>query len=159
MKVCVPVRLLSIEGDGYHLLVRIRINGKNANVILDTGASKTVFDLKRIAGFLKAEKMTENDRLSTGLGTASMESQLVFLQKISIGTFVLENFPAVVLDLSHVNTAYHTLGLSLVDGVIGSDILEACNAVIDYGKKTLTLNPGVKKKKAGRKRMLVRKRD
>jgi predicted aspartyl protease len=151
MKIKLPVRLINIEGDGYHLAVKVRINGKSAHAILDTGASKTVFDKERIALFLKKEMILDNERLSTGLGTASMQSQLVLLKKLALGKLVLDNFPAIVLDLGHVNMAYHALGLQLVDGVIGSDVLQAYKAIINYEKKTLTLSVPAKKKKTRRK--------
>ncbi|MDQ3112073.1 MAG: aspartyl protease family protein, partial [Bacteroidota bacterium] len=103
MAITIPIHLLSIEGDGFHLQVKIKINGKNANAIIDTGASKTVFDKSRIDAFLKKETLTEHDRMSTGLGTASMQSHAVLLRKLSIGKVDIAAYHGVVLDLSHVN--------------------------------------------------------
>ena len=146
MIIKIPTHLLSIEGDGYHLQVKIKINGKAANAIIDTGASKTVFDKTRIDQFLKKEKITEHDRMSTGLGTASMQSHVVVLKKLSIGKLDIPDYNGIVLDLSHVNQTYETIGLKPIDAVIGSDIMEKYKAVIDYNKKTLSLNFTAKKK-------------
>ena len=44
----IPFKVLDIGGEGYHLLLKIHINKKVANLIIDTGASKTVFDKTRI---------------------------------------------------------------------------------------------------------------
>jgi Aspartyl protease len=138
--ITVPLQLLSIEGDGFHLQVRVKINGKVANCLIDTGASKTVFDRTNIGRFLKREALHENERLSTGLGTSSMQSQVLFLNKIEIGDYVIRELPCIVLDLSHVNETYTSIGLKAIDGVIGSDLLEDARGIIDYGRKRLTLH-------------------
>jgi hypothetical protein len=147
MAIKIPIRLLNIEGDGFHLQVKIKINGKAANAIIDTGASKTVFDKTRINNFLKKETLTEHDRMSTGLGTASMQSHAVELKKLSIGKLEILGYNGVVLDLSHVNQTYVTIGLKPIDAVVGSDIMEKYKAVIDYSKRTLSMSLPVKVKK------------
>jgi hypothetical protein len=150
MKISVPFRLLNIEGDGYHIALNLRINGKAANAIIDTGASKTVFDKERITAFLKKEKLSDNERLSTGLGTTSMQSHVATLKSVSIGKLSIRNYDSVILDLSHVNKTYTVLGLKPIDGVLGSDILEKHRAIIDYGKKKLILH-GVEPKKPAKR--------
>lgn len=151
MAIKIPIRLLKIEGDGFHLQVKIKINGKVANAIIDTGASKTVFDKTRIDNFLKLEKLSAHDSKSTGLGTASMQSHVVLLNKISIGKLEIPDYTAVVLDLSHVNQTYVMIGLKPIDAVVGSDIMQKYKAVIDYSKKTLSLTLPVKKKAVKKK--------
>lgn len=151
MAIKIPIRLLKIEGDGFHLQVKIKINGKVANAIIDTGASKTVFDKTRIDNFLKLEKLSAHDSKSTGLGTASMQSHVVLLNKISIGKLEIPDYTAVVLDLSHVNQTYVMIGLKPIDAVVGSDIMQQYKAVIDYSKKTLSLTLPVKKKAVKKK--------
>lgn len=148
----VPLRFLSIEGDGYHLQARIKINGKSALVIVDTGASRTVFDKSEIEKYLKSEKIAEHDKLSTGLGTNSMQSQFVVINKLELGKIRLENFEAVILDLKHVNQTYSTIGIKPIAGVLGSDVLVAFNAVIDFKNRVMTLYvPQKKKKRSSRK--------
>ncbi len=133
--------MLSIEGDGYHLLLRVKINGKKANCILDTGASKTVFDSERIKRFLKREALHDNERLSTGLGTASMHSQVLFISKLELGAYTIKKLPTIILDLSHINQTYSSIGFEEIDGVIGSDVLMEAKGIIDFGKSMLTLFP------------------
>jgi hypothetical protein len=147
MKSITPLRFLNIEGDGLHLALTIRINGKPANMILDTGASKTVFDFNKVSAYLKTETLTENESLSTGLGTNTMMSQRINIQKLQVGKITVSDYGCVVLDLSHVNTAYEQIGLKPIIGVLGSDFLHQYNAVIDYGKKKLFLTEKKKAKK------------
>ena len=138
MKTEIPIRILKLE-DGYHLLVNIRVNGKAARLLIDTGASQTVFDTTRVSNFLKDEKFEEHDKLSTGLGTSDMKSHLVMIGKISLGEIDFEKYKTVVIDLSNVNVAYGRIRQKPIDGVLGSDILKRYKAVIDYGKKKLIL--------------------
>lgn len=153
MAVKIPLKFLNIEGDGYHLQAKIKINGKPALVIVDTGASRTVFDKTEIEHYLQSEKIAEHDRLSTGLGTSSMQSHCVAIGHLSLGKLKLENFDAVILDLKHVNQTYSSIGIKPIAGVLGSDILVAMNAVIDFKRRMMTLNPvrPRKKKKVAKK--------
>jgi hypothetical protein len=139
MKTIIPIEIFPIEDDGYHLKVSVYINEKIAIMILDTGASRSVFDESRIIEFVNEEAVEDHDRLSTGLGTNTMESKKVIIDKITIGEIEITNYHAAVLDLSHVNQSYEKLDLDPIDGVLGSDILVDFNAVIDYKEKELLL--------------------
>lgn len=151
MAIKIPLRLLNIEGDGYHLQAKAKINGKAALVIVDTGASRTVFDKTEIKRYLKTEAIAEHDRLSTGLGTSSMQSHFVVLGSFQLGKLKIENYDAVILDLQHVNQTYSAIGFSPVAGVLGSDVLVSMKAVIDFRKRTLTLHPPKLKMKRAKK--------
>lgn len=135
----IPFKVLSINGEGFHLMMKIYINRKAANVIIDTGASKTVFDKKRIAKYVLNKNFDRNEELSSGLGTNTMESHLTTLKKIKIGDIEIADYKTILLDLTHVNQSYHQIGLIPIEGVLGSDILLQFNAVIDYQKKVLKL--------------------
>ena len=139
MKTEIPIKILKLD-DGFHILVNIRVNGKPARVLIDTGASKTVFDKTRIKNFLNEEKLESHDKLSTGLGTSTMKSHLLAVQKITLGKLEIKNYKTVVIDLNHVNTAYGQMKQQPIDGVLGSDILKKHKAVIDYGSKKLALS-------------------
>lgn len=139
MVALIPIRLLKLD-DGFHLLVNIRVNGKPARLLIDTGASQTVFDKTRIKKFLKEKKFISHDKLSTGLGTSNMKSHLAVMEKIEIGKIVTRKYKTVVIDLSHVNVAYKQMKQKPIDGVLGSDILKKYRAVIDYGKKKLVIS-------------------
>lgn len=132
----VPIKFLKLDS-GFHLLISIRVNRKPARVLIDTGASQTVFDKIQIKKFLRKEKFETHDKLSTGLGTNDMKSHLVAIEKMCIGKINIENYKSVVIDLSHVNIAYKQMKQKPIDGVLGSDILKKYKAVIDYGKKKL----------------------
>jgi hypothetical protein len=139
MKTKLPLTILPIENDGYHLLVKILINGKPANLILDTGASRTVFDENRIVDFLGHDKLEEQERLSSGLGTTTMTSKKVEIDNLQLGEIKIKSYEATILDLQHVNQSYEKLELALIDGILGGDILMEYNALINYHKRELIL--------------------
>ncbi|MEP7169675.1 MAG: retropepsin-like aspartic protease [Bacteroidota bacterium] len=138
-KIIVPLKILRIENDGIHLLVKVKINNKIARLIVDTGASKTVLDKNRINRFVKENNFEKHQALSTGLGTSSMESHIVEIRKLETGNWKLENITLVLLDMSHVNFSYSQIGMKEIDGVLGGDILIQYDAVIDYEKKQMIL--------------------
>lgn len=140
MKVTIPIEVLSIQGDGFHLFVPIKIGRKKFRMLVDTGASRTVFDIGRIAAKLPEIEMEQAEKLSTGLGVAGVAGKVAELGTINFSGIKRKNYTTMLLDLSHVNTSYAELGFEAIDGVLGSDLLHAFGAVIHYKKSTLTLS-------------------
>ncbi len=132
------MKIRLIEDDGCHITLCAEINGKNAELLVDTGASRTVFDLERIKAFVSASDFKPHHKLSTGLGTNSMETQAVMIESLTLGELLISNHEAILLDLRHVNESYSQLELPEIDGVIGSDILLAHKAIIDFAKRKIT---------------------
>jgi hypothetical protein len=162
-KTTIQIGFIKLNDFGFHIVVKARINGKKANMLIDSGASNTVFDKELIGNFLPKDTLHSHEKLSTGLGTNSMKSESALIQKLEIGKLKIMPYQAVILDLSHVNASYKTMNLKPIEGVLGGDILKLYKGVIDYGKKTLVLEipttkipkkkPTVKKKKQERKRL------
>ncbi len=136
---CLKIEIVPIDQEGVHIFIRARINGKGARFLVDTGASRTVVDLRRILRFIKEDeaKFEKLETFSAGLGTNTMESHTVVLKTISFGRSVLKNYKTASLDLNHVNESYRLLRMKQIDGVIGGDLLLQLRAVIDYGKEEI----------------------
>ena len=126
------IKLIEIEHDkeGYHYFVTIEINGKKANFLVDTGATHTVMDKTRSKAFVKNVTLVKNESLSTGLGTSNMESHKIVLKSLMLGKAKFKKFEMVLMDLSHVNESYQSLGQDPLDGVLGNNILRKLNARI-----------------------------
>jgi len=137
--IIVPLELINLNDDGFHLLVEVVVFGQSFHAVLDTGASKTVFDKETIEKHMMDGVLMASDKLSTGLGTNTMESHTIVLPILKIGKLKLKNFEAAVLDLSTINQAYSTLNLPPVIGVLGGDILYSHKAIINYKKLRLKL--------------------
>jgi predicted aspartyl protease len=139
MKITIPLHTIDLQDDGYHLLVEVKIGRERFKVVLDTGASKTVFDQTLLANALTPIDLQATNRLSAGLGTLTMESFTAVLPELRIGRLKLPNFEVAVLDLSTINQAYAQLNHPQVLGVLGGDILMRYNAIINYSKRKLSL--------------------
>ena len=136
----IPLELLELQGDGFHILINVRLFDQSFKMVLDTGASKTVLDKTTLLqSGIPEEKIENTNIISTGLGTNSMESFLIELPSLEIENWKIKKFTTAVLDLSAVNYAYEQMELPPVIGVLGGDILFAYAARIDYGKRMLTL--------------------
>lgn len=140
MNTIIIFELIDLEGDGFHLNIKGKANEVNVNLIIDTGASKTVFDITTINKMLKQDALDENEKLSSGLGTNTMKSFKAIIDKFELDGFEELNYEVAVLDLSHVNHSYENIGLKPIDGIIGGDLLVKYNAIINYKEKTLTLS-------------------
>lgn len=138
----IPLKIIPIDNDGYHLMVNAKINNKKANLLIDTGASRTVFDKNKINAFIKDTKyeIEKNEKLSTGLGTNSLQSEALVMDEFKLDKIRIKNYPAIILDMMHINQSYSRLDLPYIDGVLGGDLLNKYKAVINYNKKHLKLN-------------------
>jgi len=135
----IALEIIDLENDGFHPLVEVVVFGKPFLVVLDTGASKTAFDKTILQQANATALFMETDKLSTGLGTNTMQSFTLMLTDLHIGDLHVGDFEVAVLDLSAINHAYGQLNKPSVLGVLGGDILMKYKAVIDYGNQTLTV--------------------
>lgn len=132
------LEILNLHNDGFHLLVEVFVFGQLFKAVVDTGASRTVFDKTIIENYITEDALLTSDKLSTGLGTNSMESHTLSVSEFAIGNFKITDFEVAVLDLSMINTAYESLEVGPILGVIGGDILMEYKAVIDYAKAKIS---------------------
>lgn len=135
MKTIVPLKIIKIDDNGFHIGITCMLNNKKANVIVDTGASRTVFDNNRIHLFADTSRQVPVESHSTGLGTNTMQSALITIDSFNIGKIYIKNFDIVLLDMKHVNESYVNIGLQPIDGVIGCDILFRFKATINLKKQ------------------------
>jgi hypothetical protein len=139
MTISIPLQIIDLHDDGFHPLIEITLFGKAFIMVLDTGASKTAFDRTALFEANETTDILASDRLSTGLGTSSMESFTAIISGMFIGSLPIADFEVAVLDLSTINIAYSQMGHPQVLGVLGGDILMKYKAVIDYGKQVMKL--------------------
>ena len=135
----IPIEIIPIDESGFHLCIQVTINRKKYRLVLDTGASRTVFDQTEIKKIVKEGTTEIEGKLSAGLGTDQMQTHSVILKQFKVGSVILPEFEALALDLAVLNSSYEQMGHEKVIGVLGSDILHTHKAVIDFGKSKLTL--------------------
>jgi hypothetical protein len=136
----IPIEILEIEKKNFHLFIDLTIKGEPARLLVDTGASKTVFDAAKILRFVKEEKIESHESKSVGLGVSEMETRVARLKNLKLGKTHVSKLEVAVLDISHVNTTYNQIEIPEIDGVLGSDFLMKYKAVINYEKATLKIS-------------------
>jgi hypothetical protein len=139
MEILVPLELINLKDDGFHLLVEVVVFGQTFNVVLDTGASRTVFDKSTVEQHIDPDQLFRSELLSAGLGTVSMESYTLTIPSVRLAELELPDFRAAILDLSTICQTYSKLSLPPVIGVLGGDILGKYKAIINYGDLSLKL--------------------
>ena len=137
----VPIQLLDIEGDGFHIMVRGTIHGKEASFLIDTGASRSVFDPKTISTFIDNLQFEKKEGMTAGVGSSDLESSTFVIDRLSIGGLEITDYEGVALDLENIHEMYGNLHLPHIDGIIGGDLLRQYKAVINYRSKKLRLTP------------------
>lgn len=139
MRYKLPFEIIELETDNYHLIVSADFtDGSVKKWVIDTGASKTVFDLNLEKHFVLSEDETE-ELHSAGINTNPLTTQLGYLNTFTLGHLKIEGMKVALMDLSHINALYKKATQLKICGLIGSDFLLKYNAVIDYKKKMLTL--------------------
>ena len=121
-----------------HFEIKASINGEKGRFILDTGASNSCVGLEEIEHFSLVTE--ESEHKAAGAGTTEIETKISKENKLKIGGFKLKKVNLVVLNLEHINNALLKQEATSVNGIIGADILEQGNAIIDYNKKKLYLS-------------------
>jgi hypothetical protein len=135
--ISVPLILISLQDDGFHLLVEIVVFGEKLFAVLDTGASRSVFDKALMEKHINEITISDETQAATIFSTSTTLQGVI--PKLKIGALSLKNYTAVGLDLQAVSDTYLLLGHPPVAGIIGGDILTKFNAKIDYKKCMLRL--------------------
>lgn len=120
-----------------HFEFKASVNGVLGSFILDTGASNSCIAINLAEKFkLKVE---DSETKAAGAGAIGMETKISSKNNLKIKDWEFNNQTLVLLDLTHVNTALTEHNANAVDGIIGADVLEKGNAIIDYKKHCVYL--------------------
>lgn len=120
-----------------HLTIKLKINSILGKFIIDTGSSNSCVDLNTINKFnLIVEKHKE--LASSAIGNIN-ETYYSKNNILEIDSLQKTNFEVILFDMTHINNILKNKKTYTVDGILGSDILNEFNAIINYKKKLLTL--------------------
>jgi hypothetical protein len=138
MEISLPIEIITLEEESYHLLIEAKANNMRLNLIIDTGASKTIFDTNTCnneAGDIKAFE----EQTTSGINAMIEACYQGSFSTFSLGELALNNFNCTLMDLSHVNKVYAAYFNKSIHGLLGSDFLLKHNAIINYRTRLLTL--------------------
>jgi clan AA aspartic protease (TIGR02281 family) len=131
--VAVPLEVNAVG----HFELSAEVNGQPARMLLDTGASHTVFATPSAARLgLRTAPAAER---AGGVGSSDHATETATVEALRLGALELRGVAAWTFDLSHVNRALVARGGAEVDGAVGGDLLRPAEAVIDYARATLYL--------------------
>lgn len=142
-EIIIPIKRLDFFYNGlpcgYHFTAKIRINGVDASMLIDTGASSTVMDINSLSEFNNKQEPFK-PIVGASSVTGKVESAVVALDEINLGGSVLNNHHISVIDMSHVWEMYSLRGIEeKLHGVLGADLLWIFKAVIDLRTGRLIL--------------------
>ena len=131
-KISIPIEIIQIETHGYHILVPAKCNGLDLLLIIDTGASQSIFDISHSA--FEEIKKTEGENIKDSSGINAPISGILqgIIPSLDLGIFAINNLETLFMPFNHINNLYQTYGYSTVGGIIGGDILKRYNASIHY---------------------------
>lgn len=136
----VPIKIIPIE-DGCHIMVEAKIDNKIiCNLIIDTGASQTVFDKEFINDYCTEIFDNDDDKIkSSGIFSDIEECNLGYIEQFKIGRLKITNFKSVLMNLNHIQDLYSTFSDIKIHGLIGSDFFRKYKSTINYKTEKLTL--------------------
>jgi len=139
MRYKIPIEIVELEHENYHLVcTSVFSDGEKGKWVIDTGASKTVFD-KNLAGYFIPSDEESEELHSAGINDQTIKTSIGYLNPFLIGSLKVAQMKVALLDMSHINELYSKAADMQVCGLIGSDFLLKHKAVIDYKRKRLVL--------------------
>lgn len=139
MRYKIPIKIVELESDNYHLIIcSVFTDGSKGNWVIDTGASKSVFD-KNLAEYCVVSEDETEELHSAGVSDEPMTTTLAYMKPFCFEKLKLENIKVALLDMAHINELYSKVTDLQICGLLGSDFLLKYNAVIDYKRKRMVL--------------------
>ena len=138
-KFVIPLRVIQLDPQSFHLLVEASLNNFPVNLVIDTGASRTVFDNKALGNGLDNLNIEMQEMKSAGIMADHIESKMALAEVFSIGNLKFKQFPVILIDLDAINKLYLNVTGQVIHGLLGSDFLVKMKAIIDYKKLVLIL--------------------
>ena len=122
------VRLLTLPTN--HYVVIATLNGTAGRFVLDTGASTTCVSTELATHFHLNPKPSEEKASSASAN--ELDTKVAHHNELMIGLWSSKRRSVVLFDMQAVNHALQKHDIEAVDGIIGADILQSVNAIIDY---------------------------
>lgn len=134
-KIKVPLELVKIDINSYHIFISAVINDVACDILIDTGASRTVFDLKCISSH--PVDIDADEIITSGLGPGRIDTLAGVLKNFTISDHTWQKINAIFMDFSHINDLYSKMSQKTIAGLIGGDFLYSTKARIDYKKSEI----------------------
>ncbi|HYQ56068.1 MAG TPA: aspartyl protease family protein [Draconibacterium sp.] len=139
MRTKIPIDIIEMESLNYHLILPSQLKGGEKGYwVIDTGASKSVFD-KNLNEFISVVHEEKEELHAANMNEVPLNTSLGILNTIYFGKLRIEKMKVALLDMDPINSLYSKITDYKICGLLGSDFLLEYNAVIDYKRKLLKL--------------------
>ena len=123
-----------------HLKLVGHLDGRPVDIVLDTGAAKTIVDLS----YCRSEGIAVSDTGQPGAPAVGAANTAVSVYTLVDARLTLEGLPVrsdgiFAIDMSHTNQKLTMKGVDPIRAVLGQDVLRYHHAVIDYATLALFL--------------------
>jgi hypothetical protein len=123
-----------------HLKLVGHLDGRPIDIVVDTGASKTIVDLS----YCRSEGIAVSDTGQPGAGAGGITVSVHTLGDVRL---ILEGLPLrsdgiFAIDMTNTNQKLMMKGADPIRVVVGADVLRYHQAVIDYATQALFLKGG-----------------
>ena len=137
----IPIEIICVENDGHHIIIEGKINKKDRFLMIDTGASRSVFNMSHL-NIKTKEDMSIYQNYTTAITMTPDEipSTIGIIKELQLKDLKIHNYEVTLIDLKHINDLYQNNIGKTISGLIGNDLLIKYKAVIDYSNKVLILN-------------------
>src|SRR5262249_38627649 len=121
------------------LLVHVRINGKPATLMVDSGAPATLVSTKRRADF-HLDAMGGDSGLPASVIVNGLANKLAIVHSLRLGALNIVDMPVVLTNISSPSRVAKMVREQEIDGILGVDVLFATKALMDCQDQVLILN-------------------
>ncbi len=125
------------ESEGFNLYVHGSVNGKATRLMVDTGAFATLLH----SPFVRRMNIPSRETKfrSVGVNLAQSRVRLATISRLSIGSMDMRTNNVAVINLAGLIHQGLLEGSPPVVGLLGSEMLQRYNAIIDFGTHSLYL--------------------
>ena len=129
--------IIELEAKTYHPLIKAEFTGLEEYWwVIDTGASKSVFDSSLTEHYLTNE---DESVMATGLGKEVVETNSGTIAELKLGGLNFGPLKVALVDFEHINNEYAKFSDKKIAGLIGCDFLYSRNAILDFEQAKITL--------------------
>lgn len=137
-KAIIPLEIVSLD-NGIHIAVHCKAGRYKIPLLIDTGASQSIFDINHKAFANLDFKTIEEPMKSSGINSEIPEIHTANIRSIRIGEIFLQNMPALFMSFQHINSMYKSMKKEPIAGILGGDFLMFYEAEISYCNSEMSL--------------------
>lgn len=132
----IPLKITNLEQNGFHPVVKCKINKKNIWLVVDTGASRTVLDLDCLQDFSPIES-DHIEPFAAGINAQQFSVKRFLLPCINFSGAKFKNIEVFGSNLSELSKLYKQLAGIPIHGLLGCDFLVKHKVVLNFKAKEL----------------------